>query len=290
MRILVLGGDGMLGHQLYRQWSKRHEVKVTLRQDLAAYARFRLFNAENACAGVNVRDSERVLEILSDFRPDAVVNAVGIVKQRADARESIPSILINSLLPHQLSVMCRLAGARLVHMSTDCVFNGSRGNYTEEDAPDAEDLYGRSKLLGELGDDHCITLRTSIIGRELARKTSLIEWFLAQKDTVRGFSHAIYSGFTTQEMSRIIETVLLEHTSLNGVHHVSSTPINKHELLLLVKKHFGVETEIVAYADFRCDRSLDSARFQKLTGYQPPAWEWMIHEMAQDPHGGIYDF
>lgn len=290
MRILVLGGDGMLGHQLYRQWSPRHEVRVTLRQDLAAYARFGLFNADNACAGVNMRDAERLLEVFSDFRPEAVVNAVGIVKQRADARESIPSILINSLLPHQLAVMCRLAGARLVHMSTDCVFNGSRGNYTEEDAPDAEDLYGRSKLLGELGDDHCVTLRTSIIGRELTRKTGLVEWFLAQKGTVRGFSHAIYSGFTTQEMSRIIESVLTEHTSLSGVHHVSSKPINKHDLLLLVKKHFGVETEIVPHADFRCDRSLDSARFYRLTGYQPPAWEQMIGEMAKDPHGGIYDF
>ncbi len=290
MRILVLGGDGMLGHQLFRQWSPRHQVKVTLRQDLAAYARFGLFTTDNACTGVNVRDTERLLEILSDFRPDAIVNAVGIVKQRADARESIPSILINSLLPHQLAVMCRLVGARLVHMSTDCVFNGSRGNYTEEDAPDAEDLYGRSKLLGELGEANCITLRTSIIGRELTRKTGLVEWFLAQSGTVRGYIHAIYNGFTTLEMSRIIEAVLLKHTSLSGVHHVSSIPINKHELLLLVKKHFRVETEIVPHADFRCDRSLDSGRFCQLTGYQPPAWEQMIGEMAKDPHGDIYDF
>jgi dTDP-4-dehydrorhamnose reductase len=290
MRILVLGGDGMLGHQIYRQLSPRHEIRVTLRQELSAYVGHGLFHAGNAWAGVNMRDTERLLGVFADFKPEAVINAVGIVKQRADAQASIPSILINSLLPHQLAGMCRLAGARLVHMSTDCVFNGSRGNYSEADAPDAEDLYGRSKLLGELEDKHCITLRTSIIGRELARKTGLIEWFLAQRGSVRGFTHAIYSGFTTMEMSRIIEAVLLKHTALHGVHHVSSDPINKYELLLLVKKHLGIDTKIVPHPDFRCDRSLNSESFRRLVNYQPPSWEKMIDEMAKDPQRGIYDF
>lgn len=290
MRILVLGGDGMLGHQLLRQLSSRHEVRVTLRQGLDAYSRFGLFNSENSYSGVHARDLDRLVEILSDFRPDAVVNAVGIVKQRADSKESIPGISINSLLPHQLALLCRLSGARLVHMSTDCVFSGRKGGYVEDDFSDAEDLYGRSKFIGEIHDSHCITLRTSIIGRELSRKTGLIEWFLAQKNVVRGFTGAIFSGFSTLEMSRIIEAVLLDFKTLHGVHHVSSDPISKYDLLQLAKRHFNLSMEIIPHPDFLCDRSLNSDRFRKLTGYRPPNWDQMIGEMAKDSEGGIYDF
>lgn len=178
MRILVLGGDGMLGHQLLKYLGPRHDVRVTLRQDIEAYASYKLFDNTNAYAGIDVRSLERITEVLADFQPQALINAVGIVKQRTSAKESIPSLEINALLPHRLSILCRVVGARLIHLSTDCIFSGKKGNYLETDASDAEDLYGKTKFLGEVHDDHCLTLRTSIIGRELARHKSLLEWFL----------------------------------------------------------------------------------------------------------------
>ena len=279
MRILILGGDGMLGHQLLKTLAPRHEVRVTLRQDLAAYASYDLFNEDVAYAGIDVRSMERLAEVLADFRPQAVINAVGIVKQRPTAKESIPSLEINSLLPHRLCVLCKAAGARLVHLSTDCIFSGRKGSYLETDASDAEDLYGKTKFLGEVHDDHCLTLRTSIIGRELARKKSLLEWFLAQTGPVKGFTRAIYTGFTTLEMSRIIEKMLVEHPEASGVYHVSSDPINKYELLLLFRDKLGHRIEIFPDNNFVCDRSLNSTRFRQEFNYNPPTWEAMIAEL-----------
>ena len=279
MKILVLGGDGMLGHQLLTHLRARHEVKVTLRQDLPVYLPYGLFNSENSYAATDVRSMDRLIEVMADFRPEAVINAVGIVKQRADAKESIPSLEINALLPHRLALLCKSMGARLVHLSTDCVFSGSKGNYQESDPSDAADLYGKTKFLGEVHESNCLTLRTSIIGPELSRHTSLLDWFLAQTGTVRGFTRAIYTGFTTLEMSRIIETMLTEHPLACGVYQVSSEPINKYELLQLIKKKTGRAVEILPEQQFCCDRSLDSSRFRAEFNYTPPSWPAMIEEL-----------
>jgi dTDP-4-dehydrorhamnose reductase len=282
MRILILGGDGMLGHQLLKTLSLRHEAKVTLRQDLEAYRHYGLFTGSNAYTGIDVRSLSRLTEVMAYFKPDAVINAVGIIKQRPTAKESIPSLEINALLPHRLSVLCRVSGARLVHMSTDCVFNGKKGNYQESDPSDAEDLYGKSKYLGEVYENHCITLRTSIIGFELSRNKSLLEWFLAQSGTVKGFTKAIYTGFTTLEMSRIIEMLLLKHPEAHGVYHVSSNPINKYDLLLLFREKLAKHIEISPDTEFVCDRSLDSTRFRREFDYLPPAWHAMVTELAKE--------
>ena len=283
MRILVLGGDGMLGHRLLLSWRPVHEVRVTLHQDLAAYRHLGLFSADNAFAGVDARSIERIAPIVSDFRPEAVVNAVGIVKQRSEASAAIPSLEINSLLPHRLALVCAAAGARLVHLSTDCVFSGRKGAYTESDPPDAEDLYGRSKYLGEVAGPGCLTLRTSIIGRELSRKTGLLEWFLSQRGgTVKGFRNAIFSGFTTHEMARIIERLLIRSPSAHGVYHVSSAPISKYDLLRKIDQALQLDITIVPDDALRCDRSLDSSRFRKEFGYRPPSWDEMVVELARE--------
>ena len=279
MRILILGGDGMLGHQLLTYLQPRHEVCVTLRQDLAAYSTYGIFSTDNAYTGIDVRSLDRLVEVLSDFRPEAVINAVGIVKQRSTAKESIPSLEINALLPHRLAVLCKGIGARLVHLSTDCIFSGKKRNYKESDPSDAEDLYGKTKFLGETQDNHCLTLRTSIIGRELSRNKSLLEWFLAQSGTVKGFIKAIYTGFTTLEMSRIIENMLVNHPDASGVYQVSSDPINKYDLLHLFREKLGHKVEIVPDYSFCCDRSLDSTRFRKEFSYTPPTWDAMIEEL-----------
>ena len=285
MRILILGGDGMLGHQMFKQLKPRHDVRATLHQELSAYRQFGLYTAENAYTGLDVRCTEDLTKVLADFQPQAVVNGIGIIKQRAASTESIPSLEINALFPHRLAILCRTIGARLIHLSTDCVFSGKKGGYSEDDPSDAEDLYGRSKYLGEVSDSHCLTLRTSMIGRELSRKQSLLEWFLAQKDTIQGFRGAIFTGFTTLELSRIIEKMIVDHPGTAGLYHVSSDPISKYDLLMLIKKKMQLAVEIIPDDTFRCDRSLDSSRFRREFKYNPPAWEHMVEELSRDIKG-----
>ena len=282
MRILILGGDGMLGHQLFQGLGKRHEVRVTLRHTLAHYSALNLFRQASVYDEIDVRNLERVRHVMVDFHPDAVVNATGIVKQRNEASQRIPSIEINALVPHKLSALCQELGVRIINMSTDCVFSGRSGNYSEHDTPDAEDIYGRSKLLGEVVDAPGITLRTSIIGRELSRKTGLLEWFLAQKAPIKGFRNAIFSGFTTFEMSRVIEHILLHSPPRYGLYHVSSAPISKYDLLRLIRDKLGLQIEIVADETFKCDRSLDSTQFKRTYNYTPPTWDAMITELAEN--------
>ena len=280
MRILVLGGDGMLGHQMFKSLSSKHDVRVTLRQRLSAYKEFNLFTAESAYEGVEVGSVDGLIDVLGEFRPEAVVNAVGIVKQRSTAKESVPSLEINSLFPHRLAGLCKAAGVRMVHMSTDCVFSGRKGRYRETDLSDAEDLYGRTKYLGEVYESHCVTLRTSIIGKELSRKQGLLEWFMSQRGSVQGFTNALFSGFTTLELSRIIEKVLTEYPEKGGLYHVSSDPISKFDLLTLIKRKMGLRIEIVPTEEPRLDRSLDSTKFRKEFQYTPPIWEKMIEELS----------
>ncbi len=278
MKVLILGGDGMLGHQLLTSLQPKHEVRVTLRQDADAYGRYALFTRANSYAGVDVRSLARLVEVTAEFRPEVVINAVGIVKQRKDAKESIPSLEINSLLPHRLALLCKGIDARLIHLSTDCVFSGKKGNYQESDPSDAEDLYGKSKYLGEVHADNCLTLRTSIIGRELSRRSSLLEWFLAQHGEIRGFTKAIYTGFTTIEMSRIID-MLISRPAASGLYQVAADPINKYELLLLFRDKLKRDIIINADDSFVCDRSLDASRFRADFGYTPPSWPAMINEL-----------
>jgi dTDP-4-dehydrorhamnose reductase len=280
MRVLVLGGDGMLGHELFGQLRGRHEARVTLRQPLAAYASKGLFDAGNAFAGIEARAPERVEEVIAQFKPSAVVNAVGIVKQRPESEEALACIEVNSLLPHRLALACRAAGAQFIHLSTDCVFSGDKGGYREEDRPDPVDLYGRSKLLGEVSGEGALTLRTSMIGLGLYRKTSLIDWFLAQKGRIQGYRKAVFSGLTTRELARVVGMLIERHPRASGLYHVSAAPISKYELLAKLLERLRAPVEIVPVDEPRIDRSLDSTRFRRVFAYQPPTWDEMLDEIA----------
>ena len=282
MRILILGGDGMLGHQLFKNLKSSHDVRVTLRQDLAVYNKFMVFSSENTYPGIDVIKIDKLAKVLTNFHPDAVVNAIGIVKQLPEANESIPSLEINALFPHRLALLCKDISARMIHLSTDCVFSGKKGNYKESDTSDPDDLYGRTKFLGEVTEKHCLTLRTSMIGQELSRKKNLLEWFLAQKGTVNGYKKAIFSGFTTLELSRIIENMILNYPDASGIYHVSSDPISKFDLLSLIKATLKLPIEIIPDESFACDRSLDSSKFRREFKYNPPKWEEMIYELCKD--------
>ena len=281
MRILILGGDGMLGHQLFRHLSERHDVCATLRLDRETYDRYGLFDHRKAFFGIEVRGEGLVSHVIEQYRPHAVVNAIGIVKQRLEAQEVIPSLEINSLFPHRLAQACRSVEARLIHFSTDCVFTGRKGHYRETDEPDADTLYGRTKLLGEVVEPHCLTIRTSMIGPELSRKSGLLEWFLAQSGrTVQGFDKAIFSGFPTRELARIVELVLVDTPTLHGMYHVAGPPISKYELLIRIRDRLRLPITIERDVTFECDRSLNADCFQKATGYSAPSWDVMINDMA----------
>lgn len=282
MRVLILGGDGMLGHQLVQQLRPHHDIRITLRRELSCYESSKLFSKDNSYPQVDARSTDRLKDVIGDCHPEAIINAIGIVKQRADASEYLPSLEVNALFPHRLAALCKVAGARLIHISTDCVFSGNRGSYAEQDLSDAEDLYGKSKFLGELHEGHTVTLRTSMIGLELSRKTGLIEWFLAQKGKIRGFRKAIYSGLTTAEMVRVIDRILTRHPDISGVWHIASVPINKRDLLCMLAKKLGrTDLSIEPDDSFVCDRSLDATCFSEATGYESPGWSEMLEELAE---------
>lgn len=273
----------MLGHKLWQTLSRRFDTWATLRRSPARFAPPGLFDDSRSVVNVSAHDFDSVVRALALVRPDAVVNCVGIVKQDAASKDPYQSIAVNALFPHRLAQACAAAGARLIHLSTDCVFTGRRGNYSERDPSDAEDIYGRTKWLGEVNYPRALTVRTSMIGRELAGAHGLVEWFLSQRGgKVRGFRRAVFSGFTTQELSNIVGDVIEKHEGLSGVWHVAAEPINKYDLLTLVKGAYGLDVGIEPDEEFVCDRSLDGSRFRDETGFEPRPWPEMIERMARD--------
>jgi len=282
MKILILGGNGMLGHQFLQAWHEKHDVKVTLRGDISDYANANMFTSRNSFSHVDAMDLATLNSKMEAFAPDAVVNAIGVTKQRTDGSNIIPTLTINALFPHQLAALCLQHQARLIHLSTDCVFSGKMGFYNEGAISDAEDLYGRSKFLGEVNQAHVVTLRKSTIGLELAGSHGLIEWFLAQKGVIRGYRKAIYSGLVSSELARVVENILLGQPQLSGVWHVSSEPINKYDLLLQLAERLGRKDVVIEPDDmFMCDRSLNGNAFQQQTGYIAPSWTTMLDELAR---------
>jgi len=283
MRILILGGDGMLGHRLLRQFAPNHEVRVTVRQPVDVYRGYRLFDRANTFDEVDAREPAALPKVLGQFAPDAVINAIGVIKQRPHAKDGVLSIEVNSLFPHMLACQCETRGARLVHLSTDCVFSGDKGNYTETDRPDPVDVYGFSKLLGEVTRPQALTLRTSMIGTELARKTGLVEWFLSQRGKmIKGYRKAIFSGFTTAELARLIERLVTSHPDAAGLYHVSAAPISKFELLARLNDRLDLGIRIEPDDAVAIDRSLDSTQFRRDFGYTPPPWDAMLDELASE--------
>jgi dTDP-4-dehydrorhamnose reductase len=281
---LILGGGGMLGHKLAQVYRDRFETWVTVRSNSSSYERFNLFDGKRTLGGVDVTDFDTVLGAFASAVPEVVINAVGVIKQLPEAKDPITALAINSLFPHRLSALCRATGARLITLGTDCVFSGWRGMYTESDLADAEDLYGRTKFLGETTGPKCLTLRTSIIGRELGSSHSLVEWFLSNRGgKVKGYTKAIYTGFPTIIMADIIADLIEHHPKLSGLFHVSSAPISKYDLLCLIRDAYRVPVEIEPDTEFEIDRSLDSRRFRGATGFTPPSWEAMIAAMSADP-------
>ncbi len=283
-RILILGAYGMLGHKLLHvlDESPDCEVLATCRVRHTAGERFEKRFGHLIIDGVTAQNLESISKTIDSFRPDVLVNCIGIIKQLKEAKDPIPSIEINALFPHRLQKICVETGVRLVHMSTDCVFDGQRGSYTEDDCPSPRDLYGRTKLLGEIIDPPALTLRTSIIGHELSRGASLLDWFLSQKSPVNGFTRAIYTGLPTVVMARVIKTLAFRSEPLTGLFQVASEPISKYELLRLVAADYGRTIGIHPETSFHCDRSLRGDRFTAATDLSFPPWSGLVRLMRDD--------
>lgn len=276
----MLGASGMLGNAVLRVMHEAQTLEVfgTVRSSNVPH----LFSKEVAktiITGCDVADHDALVTLFAKVRPDVVINCIGLIKQLADVDDPLITLPINAMLPHRLAELCALAGVRLVHMSTDCVFSGSKGNYKESDLSDATDLYGKSKYLGEVDYLHAITLRTSIIGHELQSAHGLIGWFLSQQGSCKGFRRAIFSGLPTVVLAKVIRDVVLPRTELTGVYHVAAKPISKYDLLRLVAEVYGKQIEVIPDDNLVIDRSLNAERFNLATGYVAPDWIDLIKTM-----------
>jgi dTDP-4-dehydrorhamnose reductase len=284
MKLLVLGGAGMLGHKIYQTLATEFpQTFVTLRKPLATYQRFGIFDPAKTIDGLDARDEEQILAVLNKVQPDAVINCIGLTLRKETSNSAEQQILLNSLLPHRLNAWCERNSARLIHFSTDCVFGGTASNYTEASTPDARDLYGRSKMLGEVQSKAALVLRTSFIGRELEGKTELVEWLISQNgNAVKGFSQVIYTGITNVYAAKLVAILCQDFKRLTGLYQVASPPISKYELLLLLKKHFGLDIEIQPDDSKSACKKLDGSVFKSTTQITVPDWPQLISDLAKD--------
>ncbi|MFO2464114.1 SDR family oxidoreductase [Pseudomonas sp. 15FMM2] len=283
MKVLILGVTGMLGSAVFKRLDRdsRYDTSGTMR----SAAGMKYFAAEQQTrliSNVDVLNADELTELFVKVKPEVVINCVGLIKQFSSAKDPLATLPINSLLPHRLLKLCELTGARLIQISTDCVFSGIKGNYLESDVSDAEDLYGKSKYIGEVTESrYAITLRTSIIGRELNSANSLLDWFLAQQGAVKGYSKAIFSGLPTDELANVISDYVIPRSDIYGLYHVSADPIDKFSLLEMVAKEYEKNITLTADPSFVIDRSLDSTRFRSEVGYNPPSWHALVANMRK---------
>jgi dTDP-4-dehydrorhamnose reductase len=285
-KIVVLGAAGMLGHKVFQRLRIAFPGTLAIMRkpaDCPPFDNIELLKSVEVLTGIDVMDFTALRAALSEIRPDYLINCIGIIKQRADAQEPIPNITINSLLPHLLAEMAAAWHGRLIHFSTDCVFSGAHGSYTEEDESDARDLYGRSKFLGEAAGPNALTLRTSIIGRELAGHRGLLDWFRAQVGlNIQGYRRVIYSGVTTNHLADVVEDIILNHSDLNGLYQVASRPISKYDLLCLLRDAYRLNIEITPDDAERSDRSMSGEKLYRAIGYRAPSWPELIHQLTTD--------
>jgi len=282
VRVLILGVTGSIGHAIWHFFQdNQYDVWGTLRDErMLAY--FPIQSHTKLIHGVDVLHQSNLIRVFEKVRPAVVINCTGIIKQLGSANDPAVVLPLNAIFPHQLSDICSILNARLIQVSTDCVFSGKKGNYLETDMSDAEDLYGKSKFMGEISEKpHVVTLRTSTIGHELNTKYALLEWFLSQKNSVNGYANAIYSGVPTLELASVIRDFVLPNRDLAGLYHVASQPIPKYHLLQLIAKRYSKAINIKLDETVCVDRSLSAARFQEQTGYVPAEWPMLVEKLYQ---------
>jgi len=288
VKVLILGANGMLGHKLYQVLSKDLDMYGTVRCGDDKLKRFGgtlhgLYNFSKMERNVECADLITIGELLNLIQPTVIINCIGIIDKHYAEQNRQTTTWINAIFPHLLYQICPIASARLIHISTDCVFSGREGNYTEASLSDATDVYGKTKYLGEVTSDNVLTIRTSLIGRELVRSRGLLEWLISNKGgTVNGYTNAIFSGFPTVTFAGIIKDIILNYPELNGLYHIVARPIDKYMLLNMINDTMHLGVGIIKESEYRCDRSLDATKFNKATGFKPLTWQYMLNDMAED--------
>ena len=294
MKILILGGNGMIGHKMYQTISKIHkDTWVTLRKSLTSYSYSEIYNPEKVIDNIDLINFQTISNQLNKINPDIVVNACGITIRRGIETLKSNSIILNSALPHFLNEWVTSNNKRLIHFSTDCVFTGAKGDYIDNDNKDAYDLYGSTKSMGEVIDSKfAITLRGSMIGSELENKTELFEWFLKQKSkTIKGFNKVIYSGITTTKMAEIVLKLIDQFPNLSGVYNISSKPISKFELLKLWNNLFDINANIEIDNSYTSNKNLISDNFYRTISMEQPDWVELSSQLNIDNmlHNNLYN-
>jgi dTDP-4-dehydrorhamnose reductase len=278
MKILVLGASGMIGSVMLRTLASNTKLNVigAVRSEKHS-EQFRGVLAK-LVFGADLFNVDHIARLFREVRPDVVVNCAGLTKHLLAGNDPIPALTMNALLPHRLAELCDISTSRLIHISTDCVFSGKKGNYLEDDQPDATDVYGKTKHLGEVSGPGLVTLRTSTIGHEWKSQHGLLEWFLAQNQCL-GYRKAIFSGLPSLEFAKVVRDFVIPNISLEGLYHVGGNPIDKDSLLRIISKVYGKQIQIETDDCVVIDRSLDSRRFMSATGYSAPCWPDLIESM-----------
>jgi len=283
-KILILGANGMIGHKVYQVLSKYHtDVWAHQRKLINSNDKIFFKNKSKVVQGLDLSNFNKLEECLNSLMPDIIINAAGITIRRGVNESLFKSIILNSALPHFLNTWVEKNNRRLIHFSTDCVFSGNEGSYEENTDLDAQDVYGKTKGLGEVISKHTITLRGSMIGRELNNRTELLEWFLSKKNVeVKGYSNVIYSGITTLQMAHFVNKIILNFPNLAGLFNVASKPITKFDLLILLNKHFDNNSKIIKDETYISKKNLVANKFYNTTNFRIPDWEDMIIELKND--------
>ena len=282
MRILILGASGLIGHKLLQKLSIDFDVYATLHRSKENYGLMPLFSGQNIIDEVDVSDFENVSAILHYVNPNVILNCIGITPRKDEINNLYKVIKINSLFPHQLANWAKVNNKRVIHFSTDCVFNGSTGNYTENSLTTAEDVYGRTKALGEINYSHTLTIRSSFIGQELFGKTELLDWFLNQEGKrINGFTNTLYSGVSTNFMTHIVKTIILNAPKLSGLYQLApEKPISKYELLCIAKRAFEVNIEIIPENKQVHTPTLNGSKLKDKIKIKVPSWKEMMNDLA----------
>lgn len=273
MKVIILGAGGMFGHVLFTESKKKFETIGTVNTSH--------FTSDGVLVHVNVFHLEQVKKIITEFKPQIVVNAVGVTKQSKMMGEENLPLYLNAQFPHLLLTLAHQYKFKVLHISTDCVFSGKKGSYTEDDQPDPVDLYGKTKLDGEINDPHSLTLRTSIIGHEIRTQNGLVEWFLHQSNHCKGYKKAIFSGFPTIVLTDFLLNKIFPAMldGMSGLYNFSTDAINKFDLLNLIAHTYGKKITIEPDSSLVVDRSLDSSVFKTKMNFSTPDWETMIKNM-----------
>ena len=282
--ILVLGASGMLGHMLVRTLSDSHRVIGTTSHAFGHLAKLTEILPRDRCVDLlDVRDFVTVEHTIRDWQPDVVVNCVGLIKHKMDDDRVLDAVLTNSAFPHQLARLCDKLKTRLIHFSTDCVFEGTPGVKRLTDTPNATDVYGTTKRLGEVGYGTSLTLRTSFIGRQIVGAEELVEWVISQRSgQITAYKNAIYSGLTTRALSEVVRQIIEQHSTLIGLYQVASAPISKFDLISHLNDKLQLDITITPDTKFECDRTLDGSDFRRVTDIQVPSWEEMLSDFCND--------